>query len=167
MWKRKKVDNFMCLLEFECVKRLKAHSRAILAWGCHIRTILNINHIYKGILKDLICGGSTITSWWCHIRVTVSLATLLFVQYFVEDYNKENNTAHHYWPLVMWIHRWLVDSPHKGPVIPKFDIWWCVDSPHKVPVIPKFDIWWCVDSPHKVPVIPKFDDVWIPLTKCQ
>ena len=27
--KKKKIDNFMCLLEFECAKRLKAHSRAI------------------------------------------------------------------------------------------------------------------------------------------
>ena len=27
--KKKKNDNFMCLLEFECAKRLKAHSRAI------------------------------------------------------------------------------------------------------------------------------------------
>ena len=27
--KKKKIDNFMCLLEFECPKRLKAHSRAI------------------------------------------------------------------------------------------------------------------------------------------
>ena len=27
--KKKKIENFMCLLEFECAKRLKAHSRAI------------------------------------------------------------------------------------------------------------------------------------------
>ena len=27
--KKKNIDNFMCLLEFECTKRLKAHSRAI------------------------------------------------------------------------------------------------------------------------------------------
>ena len=27
--KKKKNDNFMCLLEFECAKRLKAHSRAV------------------------------------------------------------------------------------------------------------------------------------------
>ena len=27
--KKKKIDNFMCLLEFECAKRLKVHSRAI------------------------------------------------------------------------------------------------------------------------------------------
>ena len=27
--KKKKIDNFMCLLEFECAKRLKAHSWAI------------------------------------------------------------------------------------------------------------------------------------------
>ena len=27
--KKKKIDNFMCLLEFECAKRLQAHSWAI------------------------------------------------------------------------------------------------------------------------------------------
>ena len=29
MWKRKKMNNFMCLLEFECTKRLKMYSHAI------------------------------------------------------------------------------------------------------------------------------------------
>ena len=29
MWNCKKRDNFMCLLEFECAKRLRAHSQAI------------------------------------------------------------------------------------------------------------------------------------------
>ena len=31
--KKKKNDNFMCLLEFQCVKRLKAHSQAIPEMG--------------------------------------------------------------------------------------------------------------------------------------
>ena len=31
MWKRQKLDNFMCLLEFECAKRLRALSQAISA----------------------------------------------------------------------------------------------------------------------------------------
>ena len=29
IWKRKQMDNFLCLLEFECAKKLKAHSQAI------------------------------------------------------------------------------------------------------------------------------------------
>ena len=32
---------------------------------------------------------------------------------------KENMKAPHYWPFVRGIHRWLVDSPHKGPVTRK------------------------------------------------
>ena len=27
----------------------------------------------------------------------------------------------HYWPFVMGIHQWLVDSPHKGPVMQNFN----------------------------------------------
>ena len=34
--KKKKIDNFMCLLEFECAKRLKAHSRAIPVYMVHM-----------------------------------------------------------------------------------------------------------------------------------
>ena len=29
----------------------------------------------------------------------------------------ENIKAPHYWPFVRGIHQWLVDSPHKGPVM--------------------------------------------------
>ena len=32
--KKKKMDNFMCLLEFECAERLRAHSQAIPALRC-------------------------------------------------------------------------------------------------------------------------------------
>ena len=31
--------------------------------------------------------------------------------------NKGNVRAPHYWPFVMGIHSWLMDSPHKGPVM--------------------------------------------------
>ena len=33
--------------------------------------------------------------------------------------NKENIVTPHYWPFVMGIHRWPMDSPHKGPVMLK------------------------------------------------
>ena len=37
----------------------------------------------------------------------------------VQPGNEENIIAPHYWAFVMGIQRWLVDSPHKGPVIYK------------------------------------------------
>ena len=40
----------------------------------------------------------------------------LFVQPCVHTYIKENIKAMRYWPFVRGIHRWAVDSPHKGPV---------------------------------------------------
>ena len=40
--KNKKIDNFMCLLEFECAKRLKAHSRAIPGVNSIISTQLQL-----------------------------------------------------------------------------------------------------------------------------
>ena len=42
------------------------------------------------------------------------MATLLFVQQFVQAYNKEYIKALHNWPFVRGIHWWLVDSPYKG-----------------------------------------------------
>ena len=38
-------------------------------------------------------------------------------QPFVQAQVKENSKAPHHWPLWgEWIHRWPVNSPHKGPV---------------------------------------------------
>ena len=65
------------------------------------------------------------------------------------DKQHRNMKALHYWPFEMGIHQWLVDSPHKGPVMQKafpcYDI--MVDSPHKGPVMSKsfpcYDIIMC------------------------
>ena len=76
-----------------------------------------------------------------------SPATLLFVQSFVQSYIKENIKAPCHWPFVREMHQWLVDSPHKGPVIHRSP----VDSPHKGPVIHRS----LVDSPHKGPLMGK------------
>ena len=42
-----------------------------------------------------------------------------FIQQVVHTYNKRNITAPHNWPFVKGIHRWLLDSPHKEPLIEK------------------------------------------------
>ena len=43
----------------------------------------------------------------------------LFTQPFVQAQIKENIKAPRHWPFVRGIHRWPVNSPHKGPVTPK------------------------------------------------
>ena len=42
-----------------------------------------------------------------------------FIQQHVQYKNKENAKALHHWPFVRGIQQWLVDSPHKGPVMKK------------------------------------------------
>ena len=48
-----------------------------------------------------------------------SLVTWLFVWQLVQENDKGNTKALHYWHFVRGIHQWLVDSPHKSPVIRK------------------------------------------------
>ena len=43
----------------------------------------------------------------------------LFVQQFVQAYINENMKAPRHWSFVRGVHRWPVDSPHKGPVTRK------------------------------------------------
>ena len=55
---------------------------------------------------------------WCQISIkTFQLAFWLFVQLFVQANIKESIKAPQHWPFVKGIHRWPVDSPHKGPVM--------------------------------------------------
>ena len=51
----------------------------------------------------------------------------LFTQLFVPAQMKENIEAPRHWPFVRGIHRWPVNSPHKGLVTRKrlFIWWWC------------------------------------------
>ena len=49
---------------------------------------------------------------WCYRPQTLGL----FIQRVVNADIKENTQVQHYWSSVMGIQRWLVDSPHKGPV---------------------------------------------------
>ena len=68
--KKKKIDNLMCLLEFECAKRLKAHSRAIPVIGSHW-SVLGLNSIgyswngprISSRYLDIACGCSYCRHW--------------------------------------------------------------------------------------------------------
>ena len=60
-------------------------------------------------------------SWWRHMTILVcvkSPATPLFVQQLALA-DKENTKCLYYWQFPSGIHKWLVDSPHKGPVMQK------------------------------------------------
>ena len=48
-----------------------------------------------------------------------AMASRLFAQPFGQEKIKENVKAPRHWPLRGGIHRWPVDSPHKGPVTRK------------------------------------------------
>ena len=58
----------------------------------------------------------TMTSLWAQWRLK-SPASRLFTQLFIQSQIKENIKAPRHWPL--GIHRWPVNSPHKGPVTRK------------------------------------------------
>ena len=113
--KKEKMCNSMCLSEFECAKRLKAHSQAI--------PVLYI----------------TLTSYWprWHLK---SPASRLFTQPFIETQIKENIKAPRHWTeaiynemqmLTFWwnSHHWLHWKLSKWqlPVLPMMKIsskWW-------------------------------------------
>ena len=58
--KKKKIDNFMCLLEFECAKRLKAHSRAIPGHTFHWNKICS--DIHNNMV--MIYKSCSLAVWW-------------------------------------------------------------------------------------------------------
>ena len=69
---------------------------------------------------SVLCLWHATTLQWCHIRSwhLKSLAKQMFIQQLVQFNNKGSNIRiQHYWPSVNGIHQWLVDSPHKGPVM--------------------------------------------------
>ena len=61
MWKRKKMDYFMCLLEFECAKWLKTHSWAIPGYdqqcSVHEKVLILIRHLSNGFYQHPIRDG--------------------------------------------------------------------------------------------------------------
>ena len=96
----------------------------------------------------------TVTSKWARWRLK-STASRLFTQPYIQAQIKENIKAPRHWPLWWGIHRWPVNSPHKGPVtwkmLPFDDV--IVDSPsllrskHSAHLTPVLDfghswLWW-------------------------
>ena len=63
-------------------------------------------------------GLITVKSWWARWRLK-SPASWLFTATFIQAQIKENVKAPRHWSFVRGIHRWPVNSPHKGPVTRK------------------------------------------------
>ena len=62
--KKRKLDNFMCLLEFECAKRLKAHSHAIPEVMAKVKTNGRIWTLeFNRYVCFLFHGNRTIFGW--------------------------------------------------------------------------------------------------------
>ena len=82
--------------------------------------------IWRG--GSLVAMVLVLVIWSCPTRFLVfawlviciglrSLVSLLFIQQLVLAYVKYDIKTPYYWPFVRGIHQWLVDSPHKWPVI--------------------------------------------------
>ena len=72
--------------------------------------------------KDRLPSAATtlVTLQW-HYRERDGVLNRLFAQPCVQAHIKENIKSPRHWLFVKRIHRWPVDSPHKGPVLRKMD----------------------------------------------
>ena len=84
-------------------------------------------HRYHTQLAHRIVGSPGKYAWIIFHYCDVIMGTMasqitslrLFTQPFIQAQIKENSKAPRYWPFVRGIHRWPVNSPHKGPVTRK------------------------------------------------
>ena len=124
---------------YEC---LPSTSRAVLAYWllsllnclilpsqkchCHHRwPVMWIGYLTPGTLRKVLWQPRL--SWGFHDDVKTWISSL------------------HYWPFVRGIHQWLVDSPHKWPVMQRAFLSSLVDSPHEGLVMQRFDGFGVVD----------------------
>ena len=81
-----------------------------------VSMITHARYRWLGMLyhEGIRASNITVTSSWARWRCKAP-ASRLFAQPFVQEQIKENIKAPRYWPFVRGIHRWPVNSPHKGP----------------------------------------------------
>ena len=128
-----------------------------------------------GDLWALVCGSRYAGSEGCHrgddfvearsrswgerttmhqtkvlIEQTDAKLTSLFVEHVIRI-NKENNRGLHYWPFVKGIHRFPMDSPHKGPVMLKAfpcpDVIMVYAGSRTLITVTSWWARWCLNSP--------------------
>ena len=82
-------------------------------WSLLLRVKLTIfRHWFRKWLGAVQATSHYLNQWWLicwRIYASLGLNELINI--------KENIKAPHYWPFVMAIHRWSVDSSRKSPVI--------------------------------------------------
>ena len=71
MWKREKLDTFMCLLEFECAKRLRAHSQAI--HGSEIKNIIQNNNYMTSLANKYNWNKTSFLKWLTMVSPWIKL----------------------------------------------------------------------------------------------
>ena len=102
--KKKKIDNLMCLLEFECAKRLKAHSRAIPA--PHLIIVHNQQNclMYDGEGgSQNIVRGVKLSLWYIDPRVKISYDILTLGSIYVGGSKYHLTPAPSHYPNKCWI----------------------------------------------------------------
>ena len=85
-----------------------------------LKSMLINMHCETWLLKKIHCiiASRCTLCWkllslqWCHIN-------LMATREFVQQFTQANIKGTYYWPFVKGIHRWPVDSLHKGPVMQK------------------------------------------------
>ena len=108
---------------------MSASYNASIAWKFHLQHYSDVITMFQSLvfpcsnptLKPTSCHDAnfviTVTSWWTRWRLRSSASRLFVNHQFRHDQRKHQSSA----PLscVREIHRWPVDSPHKGPVTQK------------------------------------------------
>ena len=108
------------------------------SWSRH-QLIEAKRRIYTSVNKTIIVSNNGLPPAWHQATIWTNAGLSLLhsplgtdfnqnTTYFVEENAFEtvgsgdqlrNIKGLRYWTIAMWIHRWPVDSPHKGPVIRK------------------------------------------------
>ena len=86
-----------------CISSLSSWTKDVQVWRYKTRILVSLLFVLHIIAMPM--------------SIIKSLTSPLFAQQFVHAINKENIQIPYYWPHVRGIPQWLVDSPHKGPVM--------------------------------------------------
>ena len=85
--------------------------------SCRPQWVNTYDYCFRTILSWYL-EHTMVTSQWARWRLK-SPVSPLFTQPFAQAQINENIKAPCHWPFVRGIHRWSVNSPHKGPVTRK------------------------------------------------
>ena len=115
--------NFMYILPLHCIYH--APSRILGFWLMLSFLCAAINKSYLIVLNNQVARDLkrydthlTMTSHGCHVVSNHGHSTVCLTAY-ADPHHLKKLQRPHQWPFVRGIHRWPVNSPHKGPVTRK------------------------------------------------